>query len=139
MASTVRGSRNPRARPKEGCAELVAPGLPAAVQSRHADWSMSTNASPSGLSEPWAPMLFGSTTGCNQPSEVKCDIPANGDGDGDEEAEAEEEEDCAVLVVVSDADGEKVAAAVPFVVKSAARVISACEINFVLPVRIARR
>jgi hypothetical protein len=122
---------------------LVAPGLPTAVQSRHADWSMSTNASPSGLSEPWAPMLFGSTTGCSQPSEVKCDIPANGDGDGDEEAEVEEEEgeeeDRAVLVVVSDADGEKVAAAVPFVVKSAARVISACEINFVLPVRIARR
>ena len=122
---------------------MVRPGLPAAVQSRHAAWSMSTNAWPSGLCEPSAPTFSGSTTGCSQPSDVKYDISANGfDGDGvEEEAEAVEvevvDEDCAALVegVVE----ENVAAAVPFVVKSAARVSSACETNFVLPVRTARR
>ena len=68
-------------------------------------------------------MLSGSTTGCSQPSEVKCNISANGfDG---------EEEGCAALVEdVVDDDGddeeEKVAEAVPFIVKSAARVSSAC-------------
>jgi hypothetical protein len=67
---------------------------------------------------------------------------ANGsddDGDGvEEDAVGVVEEDCAALVegVIEE---ENVAAAVPFVVKSAARVISACETYFVLPVRIARR
>ena len=98
-------------------------------------------------------MFSGSTTGWSQPSDVKCDIPANvfdDEGDGaeeeavvvvvEEEEEEEEEEDCAPLVeedVVE--EEEKVAAVVPFVVKSARRVRSACETNFVLPVRTARR
>ena len=135
MVST--GTRS-RVLPSEGCAEFR-PGLPATVQSRHADWSMSTNAWPSGLREPSTPTFSGSTTGCSQPSDVKCDMPSNA-FDGVEEAvdvEVVEEEDCATLVegVVE----EKVAAVVPFVVKSAARVSSAWETKFVLPVRTARR
>lgn len=88
-------------------------------------------------------MFSGSTTGCSQPSDVKCDIPANvvdGDGDGvEEEAVEVVEEDCAALVEDVVEEEEKVAAAVPFVVKSATRVSSAFETNFVLPVRTARR
>jgi hypothetical protein len=102
---------------------------------------MSTNAWPSGLFEPSAPMFSGSTTGCSQPSDVKCDMPANefdGDADGAEEEVEVVEEDCAALVV-DVVKEEKLAAAVPFVVKSATRVSSACETNFVFPVRTARR
>jgi hypothetical protein len=48
-----------------------------AVQSRHADSSIRTNACPSGLCAPSIPKLSGSTTGASQPSIVKCGVFAN--------------------------------------------------------------
>ena len=48
------------------------PGEPSAAQSRQAAYISTTNAWPSGLCSPCAPTLYGFTTGCSQPSDVKC-------------------------------------------------------------------
>ena len=118
--------RSFRTLPREDGAELGAPGLPAADQSRHAAWSISANASPSGLVPPSTPTFSGSTTGESQPSDVKCGEFANAsDVDG--------EVGCAV-------GGETAAEAmVPFVAKIAARVRSASGTNCLFPVRRTRR
>ena len=54
-------------------------GPSSAFQSRHAAYSMSANASPSGLCDPSTRTFSGSTTGESQPSEVKCGVRANAD------------------------------------------------------------
>ena len=76
------------------------------TQSRHAASICSTNASLSGLSEPWEPYESGFTTGVSQPSGEKCaafenaeeaaelvELDADSDGDGDDEEEDEDEDD----------------------------------------------
>lgn len=71
--------------PSRTCACVGAAFLdafPAAVQSRHADSSIRTNACPSGLCAPSIPKLSGSTTGASQPSIVKCGVFANALDDG---------------------------------------------------------
>jgi len=120
--------------PREGGAELGAPGLPASDQSRHAAWSISANASPSGLFPPSTPTFSGSTTGESQPSDVKCGEFANA---SDVDVDDGEEGGCAV----EDGDeGENAAEAMePFVAKIAARVRSASGTNRLLPVRRVRR
>ena len=125
-------SRNFHTLPREGGAELGAPGLPAADQSRHAAWSISTNASPSGLILPSTPIFIGSTTGESHPSDVKCGEFANA-------SDVDEGGGCAVEDG-DDGPGENVAEAmVPFVAKIAARVRSASGTYVFLPVRRARR
>jgi len=126
----------------EGFAPLTARGVDEANQSRQAAWSMSENASPSGLREPSMPTLSGSTTGASQPSGVKCGVFANAFDVGVDE----EEEDCVSLDELEAAEdddedvdeGVNVVAAVPLAAKSNARVRSASGINFLLPVRSAR-
>ena len=121
-----------------------APGLPAADQSRHADWSISMKAWPSGLCAPSTPTLRGSTTGASHPSTVKCGVFANA---FDVVVAAELGADLVeVLLEVSGVESEDVTtvtpdgvADVPFAAKSAARVSSASRTNFLLPVRSARR
>jgi hypothetical protein len=127
-------SRNFHGLPEEGGAELASPGLPATDQSRHAAWSISANASPSGLIPPSTPTFKGSTTGESHPSAVKCGEFANA---SDADADADDGEE------VEDGDegpGENVAEAmVRFVAKIAARVRSASGTYVLLPVRRARR
>ena len=81
---------------------------PFAFQSLHAAYSISTNASLSGLSDPSKTKLSGLTTGESQPSDVKCGVFANGeeadaamgvgeaedddDDDNDDDDEEKEEE-----------------------------------------------
>ena len=52
---------------------------PFAFQSLHAAYSISANASLSGLSDPSNTKLSGLTTGESQPSDVKCGVFANGE------------------------------------------------------------
>ena len=52
---------------------------PFASQSLHAAYSISANASLSGLSDPSNTKLSGLTTGESQPSDVKCGVFANGE------------------------------------------------------------
>lgn len=121
-----------------------APGLPAADQSRHADWSISVKAWPSGLCAPSTPMSRGLTTGASHPSTVKCGVFANAFNVVAAELGADLVEVLEVSGVESvDEDVTTVTpdgvADVPFAAKSAARVSSASRTNFLLPVRRARR
>jgi len=117
-------SRNFHALPRDGGAELGAPGLPAADQSHHAARSMSANASPSGLIPPSIPTFSGSTTSESQPSGARCGEFANASDVDDGER------GCSV----EDGDEESVAEAMaPFVAKIAARVRSASRTNLLLP------
>src|ERR1700730_1105990 len=80
----------------------AAPCAPAATQSLHAAVICSTNASASGLFEPCWLQSYGSTTGVNHPSLVKCCrgptwIVADGDGAVDEADEV-----VLLLIVVVD-------------------------------------
>ena len=84
-----------------GVAEFFFPDPEFAFQSLHAAYSISANASLSGLSDPSNTKLSGLTTGESQPSDVKCGVFANGEeadaatgvGEADEEDEEEEEEE----------------------------------------------
>jgi hypothetical protein len=114
-------------------------GPSSAFQSRHAAYSMSANASPSGLCDPSTPTFSGSTTGESQPSEVKCGVRANADdADGEGVLEDVVLEDGVVEEEEEDVVEEKAMADVPFMAKRAERVSSACGINVLLPVKSAR-
>ena len=97
-----------------------APRAPSATQSRHAECSCSTNASPSGLFAPCTPYASGFTTGVSQPSDEKCAaVAANADGvalalalalavwvsvvDAEEDVEEEVEAAAAAAASVADA------------------------------------
>ena len=134
--TTTTASRTNPGLDRIAVAELIREdeGPSCAFQSRHAAYSMSANASPSGLCDPSTRTFSGSTTGESQPSEVKCGVRANADdaeGEGVlEDGVVEEEEE--------DVVEEKAMADVPFMAKRAERVSSACGINVLLPVKSAR-
>lgn len=73
------------------------PGDPAATQSCQAAVISNTNASPSGLVVPCALILYGSTTGVNQPLEVKC---CRGPGGSNEDREVTVAEGAEIVEVV---------------------------------------
>ena len=90
-----------------GVAQFFFPDPEFAFQSLHAAYSISANASLSGLSDPSKTKLSGLTTGESQPSDVKCGVFAKGeeadaamgvgeeddDDDDDEEEESAEDDD----------------------------------------------
>ena len=135
--ATTTASRTNPGLDRIAVAELIREdeGPSCAFQSRHAAYSMSANASPSGLCDPSTRTFSGSTTGESQPSEVKCGVRANADdaeGEGVlEDGVVEEEEEDVV-------EEEKAMADVPFMAKRTERVSSACGINVLLPVKSAR-